>query len=129
MAARVQNLGLANITAAWHAYAGRPLYLQWGTGSGATASNTTVNSTSGTFESRVLGTSSRQTTTVTNDTLQITGTITANGSRAVTELGIFDAAGTGNPPTGANMCLYGDFAVVNVSNTESISFTVKVQFS
>ena len=64
----VTNLGFANNTAAWVAYTSRPLYLQWGVGSGQTASSTGLNSTSGTTESRVSGTSSQQTNTVTNDT-------------------------------------------------------------
>jgi hypothetical protein len=123
----VTNLGFANNTAAWVAYTSRPLYLQWGVGSGQTASSTGLNSTSGTTEARVTGTSSQQTTTVTNDTMQVTGTITAAGSRAITELGIWDAAGTGSPPTGGNMDLYGDFSVINLATNDSIAFTYKVK--
>jgi hypothetical protein len=57
-----------------------------------------------------------QTTTVTNDAYQVTGTITAAGARAITEVGVFDAAGTGSPPTGGNMDIYGDFSVVNLAS-------------
>jgi len=127
MVARVQNNGLANITAGWVAYTSRPLYLQWGTGSAAAASANVVTTTT-TTESRTTGTSSQVTTTQTNDTYQVTGTITAAGTRAITEVGVFDAAGTGSPPTGGNMDIYGDFSVINLASSDSIAFTVKVAF-
>lgn len=128
MTARIQNNGLANLTAGWHAYASRPLYLQWGTGSGAAASANVVTTTS-TTEARTAGTSSQQTTTQTNDTYQVVGTITAAGTRAITEVGVFDAAGAGSPPTGGNMDIYGDFSVINLASGDSIAFTVKVAFT
>lgn len=128
MVARVQNNGLANITSAWHGYASRPLYIQWGTGSGAAASANVVTTTT-TTESRTTGTSSQVTTTQTNDTFQVTGTVTAAGTRAITEVGLFDAAGSGSPPTGGNMCVYGDFSVINLASSDSIAFTVKVAFT
>lgn len=104
-------------------------YLQWGVGSGQTATSNTVNSTSTTTEARVAGTMSQVTTTVTNDTVQIVGTITAAGSRAITEVGVHDAAGSGSPPTGGNMDLYGDFSVINLASGDSIAFTVQLKFS
>jgi hypothetical protein len=128
MVARIQNNGLANLTAGWHAYASRPLYLQWGTGSGAAASANVVTTTS-TTEARTTGTSSQVTTTQTNDTYQVAGTITAAGTRAITEVGVFDAAGSGSPPTGGNMDIYGDFSVINLATGDSIAFTIKVAFT
>lgn len=128
MTSRVQNNGLANITAAWVAYASLPKYLQWGTGSGANAAANTVTTTS-TTEARTSGSASQTTTTITNDTYQVIGTITAAGTRAITEVGLFDAAGTGSPPTGGNMDIYGDFSVINLSSGDAIAFTVKVAFS
>jgi hypothetical protein len=126
MASLVTNNGLANITAAWHNYATRMRHLQWGTGSGQTATSNTVNSTASTTEARTAGTSSQQTTNTTNDTYRVTGTITAAGSRAITEVGVFDDAGTGSPPTGGNMGIYGDFSVINLATNDSITFTVNV---
>lgn len=125
MTARTQNTGLARITsllaaAAW--------YLQWGTGSAAAATATSVTTTS-TTESRVAATATQATTTVTNDTLQLTGTITAAGARAITEVGAFDAAGTGSPPTGGNIDFYSDFAAINLATGDSIAFTMKVSFT
>lgn len=128
MASLVTNTGLANITAAWHSYTSRSRYLQWGVGSGQTASSTTVNSTAGTTEARTAGTTSQQTTTTTNDTYRVTGTITALGTLAITEVGVFDAAGSGSPPTGGNMDIYGDFSAINLSTGDSITFTVNVTF-
>lgn len=128
MVARIQNNGLANLTAGWHGYASRPLYLQWGTGTGAAASANVVTTTT-TTESRTTGTSSQQTTTQTNDTYQVVGTITALGARAITEVGVFDAAGAANPPTGGNMDIYGDFSVINLATSDSIAFTIKVAFT
>lgn len=126
MVARIQNLGLANLTAGWHAYTSRPLHLQWGTGSAAAASANVVTTTT---EARTAGTSSQVTTTQTNDTYQVVGTITAAGARAITEVGVFDAAGSGSPPTGGNMDIYGDFSVINLATGDSIAFTVKVAFT
>lgn len=128
MVARIQNAGLANLTAGWHGYASRPLYIQWGTGSAAAASANVVTTTT-TTEARTTGTSSQQTTTQTNDTYQVIGTITAAGARAITEVGVFDAAGSGSPPTGGNMDIYGDFSVINLASGDSIAFTVKVAFT
>lgn len=128
MVARIQNNGLANLTAGWNGYASRPLYLQWGTGSAAAASANVVTTTT-TTENRTTGTSSQVTTTQTNDTYQVVGTITALGTRAITEVGVFDAAGTGSPPTGGNMGIYGDFSVINLASGDSIAFTVKAAFT
>lgn len=129
MASLVTNLGKGMFTAALHAYASRPLYLQWGVGTGQSASSTTLNSTTGTTEARTTGTSSQQTTSTSNDTYQVTGTITAAGARAITEVGVFDGAGSGSPPTGANLGIYGDFSVINLASGDSIAFTIKVALS
>lgn len=125
MTARLQNNGLARITSL---LAAATWWLQWGTGSGAAASANVVTTTS-TTEARASASMSQVTTTQTNDTLQATGTITAAGTRAITEVGLFDAAGASSPPTGGNMDVYGDFTVINLASGDSIAFTVKVAFS
>ena len=63
------------------------------------------------------------TTTNTNDTHQVTGTITATATRAITNAGVFDASSTGN------LYVKGDFTTINLSTGDSIAFTVKVQFT
>lgn len=66
--------------------------LAWGVPSAQyTAAVSDVGLFAETAEARVTGTSSSVTTTTTNDTYQSVGTLTASGSRAVTEVGLFDA--------------------------------------
>lgn len=127
MVARVQNNGLARITAALIAL---NWWLQWGTGSGAAATANVVTTTS-TTEARSSATASQQATTVANDTLRLTATITelSAGPVAITEVGAFDAVGSGSPPTGGNMGIYGDFSAINVSSGDSIAFTINTKFS
>lgn len=125
MVARVQNAGLARITSL---LAAATWWLQWGTGSAAAATANVVTTTS-TTEARAAATMSQQTVTVTNDTLRATGTLTAAGARAITEVGLFDAAGTGSPPTGGNMDIYGDFSVINLASGDSIAFTLNTTFT
>lgn len=125
MTARTQNAGLARMTtlliaASW--------WLQWGTSSAAAASANVVTTTS-TTEARSSATPTQVTTNVTNDSMQLAATITAAGTRAITEVGAFDAAGSGSPPTGGNMDLYGDFSVINLSSGDSIAFTIKVTYT
>jgi hypothetical protein len=127
MTSRVQNNGLAKITAL---LAASTFWLQWGTGSGAAATANVVTTTS-TTEARTSATLSQQTTTVTSDTLRLTGTITelSAGPIAITECGAFDAAGAGGPAVGGNMDFYGDFTAINVNSGDSIAFTMNVKFS
>jgi len=125
MTARTQNSGLARVTSLLNAAA---WWMQWGTGSAAPASANAVTIT-GTTEPRSACVSSQTTTNVTNDTLTLVGTVVAAGSRAITEIGSFDAAGTGSPPTGGNMDYYADFAVINLGVGDAITFTMNVTYS
>lgn len=124
----ITNTGLAMVTEALHAHADRPRHLQWGVGSGQLITDNALDDTTGTTEARTAGTTAQATTTVTDDTYRVTGTIVAAGSRAITEVGAFDAAGSGSPPTGGNMGLYGDFAVINLLSGDSIAFTIDAVF-
>jgi hypothetical protein len=128
MVTQVQNLGLANITAALVAYASVGKFLQWGTGSAVAVTGTVLGSTTGTTEARTSGTVSDETTTTTNDTFRVVGTIISLGTLAITEVGLFDAAGSGSPPTGGNMTFYGDFAAINLEVGDSITFTLDQKF-
>lgn len=124
MASLVVNTGLANATAAWHNYTSRARHIGWGTGSGQTATSTDLATAAA--EARTAGTTSQQTTNTSNDTYRITGTITATGARAITEVGVFDGAGSGSPPSGANLGIYGDHSVINLASGDSIQYTVDV---
>ena len=102
-----------------------PLYIGIGTGATAAARTAAIGDTalSTPAESRAAGTSSTVTTTVTNDTYQTVGTITATAARAVDEAGTFDASSSGN------MDLSATFAVVNLGIGDSLQLTAKKQFS
>lgn len=91
-----------------------------GAGRTAAAADTALSSE---VETRANGTSSNVTTTQTNDTYQVVGTITATGSRSVDESGLFDASTSGNMFTSAT------FPVVSLATSDSIQLTWKVKFA
>jgi hypothetical protein len=111
-----------------------PLNIGWGTGTqtttlatdtglGPTTVEKLVDLTTSAGTDHTVGTSSRVTTTTTNDSYQVTGTRTATASGAVTVAGLFDAA------SGGNLFVKGDFAAINLANGDSILFTFKVVYS
>jgi hypothetical protein len=71
-----------------------PKFIGWGTQNGLalTAAATDVAPFAESAESRTTGTASQVTTTTTNDTYQLVGTITATGTRAINEVIIADSA-------------------------------------
>jgi hypothetical protein len=105
-----------------------PHFIGWGTGAGAGAAGSTDLSTAAT-EARANGTSSQVTTTQTNDTHQIVGTITASGAKTITNVGVFDAAGSGSPPSGGVLYAIFDGLSQALNSGDSIQFTAKIQFS
>jgi hypothetical protein len=98
-----------------------PKFVAWGTGVGTAAVGDTTLFTEAS-EARTNGTSSRVTTSQTNDTYRVVGAITADGSKTITNAGTFDAASTGN------LCVKGDFTGVAVVLSDIITFTVNLQF-
>lgn len=72
---------------------------------------------------RTLGTGSTVTTGVTNDTYQTVASITATAGRAVDEAGTFDANATGNMDVSAT------FAVINLASGDTLTLTVKKQYT
>lgn len=70
-----------------------PKILCWGLdpADAYTAANTDVALFTEAPEARVTGTSSQVTTTTTNDTYQVTGTMTASATRAITEASLADS--------------------------------------
>jgi hypothetical protein len=70
-----------------------PKVLAWGLdpADAFTAANTDIASFQESAEARVTGTSSQVTTTTTNDTYQVTGTISASAPRAITEAALCDS--------------------------------------
>jgi hypothetical protein len=102
-----------------------PLYIGWGTGAGTAAVGDTALATEDTTGgyTRATGTSSRVTTSVTNDTYQVVGTLTAGASLTITNAGTFDAV------SGGNICVHGDFTGIALASGDSIQFTIKVQLT
>jgi hypothetical protein len=98
-----------------------PNFVAWGTGAGTAAlTDTTLFTETGT---RVAGTSTQQTTTTTNDTYRVVGTLTAGGALTITNAGLFDALTTGN------LFVKGDFTGLALASGDSIQFTFNTQFS
>lgn len=119
MASVLTNAGKAIITALLAASNAK--YVAMGTGGGtATITDTTLFTE---VEARTAGTQSQQTTTTTNDTYRVVGTVTATTARAITNAGVFDASSSGN------LLAKGDFATINLNNGDSIQFTFNIQFT
>ncbi len=91
-----------------------------GAGRTAVAADTALSTE---VETRTSGTSSAVTTTVTNDTHRVVGTVTATAPRSVDEAAIFDAAAVGN------MYVSATFGVITLATADSIAFTWKVKFA
>lgn len=121
MATVLTNAGKAITTNRLKGAGTEPTYVAMGTGAGTAAAGDTTLFTE--VETRTNGTSTQQTTSVTNDTYQVVGTIAATAGRAVTNAGLFDAS------SGGNLFMKGDFATVNLANGDSIQFTMKVVYS
>lgn len=94
-------------------------------GSGATgAARTAVAADVGLsteVEARTSGAESTVTTTLTNDTYQVVGIITATAPRNIDEFGLFDASSAGN------MFFSATFPVQTLGIGDSIQFTAKTQ--
>ena len=98
-------------------------YIGIGSGTGGTATDTDLQATLA--ETRATGTLSAVTTNTTDDTFQCQGTLSITDTDAITECGVFDAAGTGATPTGGNMQIYADFSVINLISGDSLTLTIK----
>ena|SRR5579872_126480 len=106
-------------------YTSSPKYIAMGvgaTGAGRTAAVTDTALTTE-VETRTIGVESTVTTSVTNDTYQNVGTITASGSRNVDEAMLNDASSSGN------MFLSATFPVIALTVGQAVQFTAKVQLN
>lgn len=106
-------------------YTTSPKYVAMGTGATGAGRTAAVGDTalSTEVESRTSGTESVVTTSVTNDTYQVTGTIAATATRAVDEFGLFDASSSGNLIFSATL------NVISLTNGDSIAWTAKIQLT
>lgn len=130
MTTLVVSTGKAIITNRIKGAGTEPLNVSWGTGAGTTAGADTslfaeANAAGAAIGSgaRVAGTSTQVTTTTTDDTYQVIGTITTSAPVTVTNAGLFDSA-TGGV---GNLFLKGEFIGVVLGSGDSIQFTFKAQ--
>lgn len=122
MATVITNAGKDIVTNRIKGSGTEPNYVAWGTAAGTAAATDTTLFTEA-AETRVSGTSSRVTTTTTNDTYQVVGTLTSLSGQTITNAGLFDASVSGN------LFLKGDFTGVALLTGESIQFTFKAQLT
>ena len=125
LATAFTNAGAAIVTNRMIQAGTAPKYIGWGTGTTTAAVSQTALVTEAaptTGGGRTTGTESRTTVTNTNDNYQVAGSVTATGTAAITEAGLFDATSAGN------MLIRGDFAAINVGSGDSISFTIGLRF-
>lgn len=124
MANILTNAGRAIITNLVSGLGGTvPKFIGWGTGAG-TAAVTDTDLFTPASEARVSGTASRTTTSVTNDTLQIVGTLTVAGSgKTITNVGTFDAL------TSGNLFIHADHSSMALNVGEAIQYTLTVQWN
>lgn len=91
-------------------------YIGWGTGAGTSAVGDTTLFTEAS-ESRVQATKSQPAA----DTNQWVATITADGTKTITNAGLFDAS------AGGNLIIKGDFTGIGVDASDQIQFTITLQ--
>lgn len=130
MANILTNAGRAILSARLIGSGTEPRQMGFGSGAGtAAAADTTLfaekaadgTTTTGT---RVAGTSSQVTTTVTNDTYQVLGTLTATAAWSVTNAGLFDNATIGS----GSLFIKSDFAASGLNSGDQLQLTFKTQF-
>lgn len=126
MATVLTNVGKGIVTNRIKGSGTEPLHIGWGTGAGTAAVGDTTLFTAAT-EARTAGTSSRVGTN--SETYQVVGTITADAGKTITNAGLWDAAGTGSPPTGGSLFIHGDHSSTTLALGESIAYTISVTFS
>lgn len=120
MATVLTNLGIAKLIGGIYGdNPTPPTYIGWGTGSTAAAkTDTTLQTPSA--EARTNGTKSKVTTTVSNDTFQVVGTVTSAGVQTITEAGLFDALTVGT------MYVHGVFTGIPLAIGDAIQFTLQI---
>ena len=103
-------------------HAGSACYIGWGTGAGSAAKGSTDLSTPAT-EARVAGAETQPSA----DICQWVATITADGNKTITNAGLFDAAGSGSPPSGGNLLIHGDGINTALLTGDKIEFTITLE--
>lgn len=126
MVDQIQNGGKGQVTLDLVNATNPPKFAMWGTGSGVAVTGTALAiAAAPTTVTAVTGTATQQTTTTTNDTYQVVSTITAGGTLAITEY----ALTTNATIASGTMYNYHSFAVLNLVNLDSITFTDTTVFA
>lgn len=123
LAVAFTNAGTAILTNRVTQAGTAPKNIGWGTSSTTPLVTDTALGTEAaptTSGGRTVGTESRVTTTVTNDTYQVAGLITAGSTLAIVEAGLFDATSAGN------MLMRGTHGAYNVVSGDTITYTFKL---
>lgn len=126
MATVLTTIGKGIVTNRLRGAGTEPIWIAWGTGAGTAAVGDAALFTEAS-EARTVGTPTRVTTTVANDTWQLTGTITVAGAgKTITNAGCFDSLTSG----GTNLLfIHGDHSSTTLAIGESIAYTITVQFT
>ena len=126
----VTNGGQAIVTNRMIGAGTEPKYVGWGTGAGTAAvtdstlfTEKLVDLATSAGTDHTTGTSSRTTTTFTNDTYTVTASRACTGAGTVTNAGLFDAA------SGGTLYLKGDFTGIGLAFGDSIAFTFNAKFA
>ena len=99
-----------------------PLYVAWGTGTTVVALTDTTLTEPG--EARTLGIGTQTTTTTTSDTMNVTGTVVATGTRTIGEAGLFTAV------TSGTLFVRGVLAsTIGLTSGDSVAFTFNVSIT
>jgi len=120
MADVLTTVGKAFVTLTMTTSTGK--YVAWGTGATAAAVGDTVIETES-AETRVAGTQTQQTTTTTNDTYQVAGTIVSASTQTIANAGVLSAV------TGGTLILHSNFTGVPLLSADSIAFTFRLKQS
>lgn len=108
--------GLVTINADW---------IGWGTGAGTSAKGDTTLFTAAT-EARVSATRSQPVA----DKIRWVAQITADAGKTITNAGVWDAAGSGSPPSGGGpLIVKGDFTGVALLTGDKIEFTIDLEIT
>ncbi len=100
-----------------------PNFIDWGTSAETAAvTDTAIGTTGG--EARVQGTSSIVTTSTTNDTYQVVGTLVAAAAKTITIVALFDAATLGTMFAKASLA-----TGIALNAGDGISWTLKIQLT
>lgn len=126
----VVDAGKAGVASRINGAGGEALFDKIGQGVGTTAAvagdtalqtEKDASNTTTTTHAISAATASRVTTTVTNDTAQLVGTVSELATMAITESGVFNAA------TAGTMLCRQTFSAINVVSGDSIQFTWKIK--